>query len=379
MKILAKTFPGLEAVLQKEIESLGGTNIQQRKRAVSFEGDKSLLYRSNLHLRTALRLLVPIHYFKCQDAEALYKGIQQIDWGQYLEVNDTLAIDSVVFSKYFKHSHYVALKAKDAIVDQFRALYGKRPSVHLESPSLRVSVHISHEHCTISLDSSGESLHKRGYRQGGAPAPLNEVLAAGMIALSNWKTDTPFVDLTCGSGTLVIEAAMKRAALPPGINRGFGFMRWKNFDQDLWDKILQAVKPVPKEQFAFKLAGIDIERSNIQLARKYARNAGVLGHIQWTHHDFRDFQPAFDDAGTIIVNPPYGERLRPDAINQLYKALGDSFKQKFQGFSAWVLSSNSQALKAVGLKPDEKILLYNGALECSFNHYELYEGSKISK
>ena len=375
MRLIAKTLAGLEPVLVQELEQLGARDIEPINRAVAFEGDKELLYRANLELRTALRILIPIQQGKVRTEDELYRLVRTVDWSQYMKVNDTLAVDGVTNSKFFTHSKYVALKTKDAIVDQFRDATGRRPNVNVFAPRLRVNVHIFNEDCTIALDSSDDSLHKRGYRLSSVEAPINEVLAAGMILLSGWKADRPVMDPMCGSGTLVIEAGLIATQRAPQLNREhFGFKRWPDFDESLWAKILEAARqrvrksPVP-------ILGSDKNFKAVRLTEQNAMAAGLEDAITVQRKKFEKLEPEVE-AGMVIMNPPYDERMSEADIGGFYEMIGDQLKQQFPGFDAWIISSSTDGLKRVGLKSSKKIPLYNGALECRFVQYELYAGTR---
>lgn len=379
MKILSKTIAGLEQILADEIEQLGGKNIRILKRAVSFEGDLKILYRSNLELRTALRILVPIYSFKARNENVYYDKIKQLDWSKYMRVTDTLAINGTTHSQYFNHSKYVALKAKDAIVDQFREKEGRRPNVNVHAPTLRLNIHIQDEDVNVSLDSSGQPLFKRGYRIERMEAPLNEILAAGMILSSGWKKDCDFVDAMCGSGTLLIEAGMMAKNIPPLWFRkeGFGFQRWRDYDEKLWQTVLSEAKERITD-FNHKIYGFDRDFKAISTAKINVLAAELTENISLRRMAFERLEaPA--EKGILIINPPYDERLHIKNINELYKMMGDQFKQNFKGWEAWIISSNMQALKHIGLRPSKKIRLMNGALDCKFLKFEMYEGSRKAK
>lgn len=377
-KLTAKTFKGLEDVLYEELKNLGAQNLIKGNRAVEFEGDKALMYRANFHLRTALRILKPIAEFKISNEHELYDAIQTIDWSSYFDLKDTFAVDSVVHSNNFSHSKYVALKVKDAIVDQFRSKFKKRPYVDTDNPSLRISVHISHDQCTVSLDSSGESLHKRGYRIKTNKAPLNEVLAAGMILLSGWDKKSVFIDPMCGSGTLVIEAAMMAHNIPPGMYReSFGFETWNDFDADLLESIYE--EDIPDVNAEIRILGSDVSEIAIRIAKENIENANLKRKIDLLIKPIENYNPPSEESGIVITNPPYGERIKKNEINSFYKLLGDRFKNKYSGFEVWLLSSNFEAIKHIGLKPTQKLTLFNGPLECKFLNYSIYQGSKKSK
>ncbi len=377
-KYVAKTLFGLEDVLAEELAGLGADKISVSKRAVYFEGDEELLYLANLSLRTCLRILKPIKIFKAANPEILYKNVVKYNWHELISPDDTLVIDSVVNSEFFKHSKYAALKVKDAIVDEIRKAKGKRPNIDIENPTYRINVHIEKNNCTISLDSSGESLHKRGYRIMSEKAPLNEVLAAGMIQLSGWDGNSNFIDLMCGSGTLVIEAALFANNIAPNLNRKhFGFMNWSSFDENVFKKVKQKLFTEQKK-FNKKIIANDISKSAIKSAQANAEKAEVNKFISFNNDDFVNFQ--YDlEPGIVITNPPYGERLKHIDIIQFYKKIGDTLKKQFTGFDVWILSANKEALKQIGLRTSRKLMLYNGALECKFHKYEMYKGSKKTK
>jgi len=377
-KMVAKTFKGLEEVLYKELKGIGATSIKKGIRMVEFEGDKEMMYRANFYLRTALRILKPIAEFKAQDEDELYQAVKKTDWSIFFDVKSTFAIDSVVNSKYFSHSKYVALKVKDAIVDQFRDKFGKRPYVETDDPDIRLSVHITNDLCTISLDSSGESLHKRGYRIKATKAPLNEVLAAGMILLTGWDGKSTFIDPMCGSGTILIEAAMIAHKIPPGIYRKrFGFENWNDFDDGLLQTIYD--EDSQDEHVNTTILGYDVSEVAIRIAEENCKNAGLHRMISLQVKDFEQLVPENTPQGVVVTNPPYGERLVKDEIEVFYKMMGDQFKNNFPNFNVWLLSSNMQAIKNIGLHPDHKLTLYNGPLECKFLKYSIYQGSKKGK
>ena len=376
--MIAKTIYGLEETLSQELQRLGAKDVEIHNRAVSFVGDKGFMYKANLCLRTALRVLVPIETLTVYNEKSLYEAIQSIDWEKYMDVNDTLAIDTVLNSEQFTHSQYVSQKAKDAIVDQFRVKHNVRPDVDLDKPTIRIHLHIFHDVCTVSLDSSGESLHKRGYRDKTNLAPINEVLAAGLVILSGWDKRTNFIDPMCGSGTILIEAALYANNIPPGYFReDFGFMRWHKFmpfDEELWDTIFDAAvnKITNHEQ---KIIGGELSPNVAKKAKENIKLAKVDDVVSIRNCDMKDFEVP-PGRGVVIINPPYGERMVKDNIEELYKMMGDTFKQKFAGYNCWILSSNIEAFKHVGLRPTRKITLFNGQLECKFQKYEIYEGTK---
>lgn len=384
MELLVKTLAGLEDVLVQELKNLGASDIEPVKRAVKFTGDLEMLYRANYELRTAVRILLPIATFQTRHPDSLYRRIMKIDWAEYMGVNDTLAVDAVTHSPHFTHSKYAALKVKDAIVDQFREKFRRRPNVNVTHPDLRINVHISNENCTVSLDSSGDSLHKRGYRSEILEAPINEVLAAGLILLSGWQRDSNFIDPMCGSGTIPIEAALFAWNIPPQVNRKeFGFMKWKNYDQELWDKVIQSAK-AKQTAFPHKILGYDKSLKAVKIAQYNVEGAQLEGKVEIERRSFEKLIPPEtsnpeQDPGIIIMNPPYDERLEEANIDELYTTIGNQLKREFSGYEAWIISSNYSALKKIGLRPAKKILLFNGSLECKFQKFELYQGSKKAK
>ena len=374
MNMVVKTFRGLEGILAKELQELGAKDVVTLNRAVSFAGSKELMYRANYYLRTALNVLKPVTHAKIKNEVQLYNAARSINWPDYLESRDTLTIESVVSSAHFNHSMYVSQKVKDAIVDQFRDIYGRRPSVNNEDPTLKINVHISDEDLTISLDSSGTSLHKRGYRISGGLAPLNEVLAAGMIKLTGWDGNTNFVDPMFGSGTLLIEAAMMAYHIPPGIFRkSFGFEKWTDFDSQLFNRIVEESEE--KKNLQFSITGGDISKKACESAGRNILNAMLTKKISIRHQSIDDFIPP-EGEGLAIMNPPYGERMKQNELNSLYIRIGDALKRNFNGYDVWIISSSKEAMKKIGLRTSARITLYNGALECKFHKYEIYKGSR---
>ncbi len=369
---------GLEPLLAEELNALGARQVNPLARAVEFEGDKRLMYRANLELRTALRILKPIESFRARNEDQLYRMIQKIDWSQYMKVQDTLAIDAVTNSKFFTHSQYVALKSKDAIVDQFRKSTGRRPNVKLHAPSLRINIYLNHDECAVALDSSGDSLHKRGYRVDSLEAPINEVLAAGMVLLTGWQRDCAFVDPMCGSGTILFEAATLAHHMAPQLQRDyFGFKQWPDFEEGLWEEVLaEAKKKVTG--FEYGLYGFDKDFKAVRIAQHNAEAAGLQDKVQIARRPFERLEAPAEE-GLIVMNPPYDERLVKKDIESFYEMIGDRLKQAFTGYEAWILSANKSALKRVGLRPSQKMQLYNGSLECKYQKYELYAGSRKNK
>ena len=371
-ELIAKTFMGLEPVLAKELTQLGANNVQIGRRMVSFTGDKEMMYRANFQLHTAIRILKPIRHFKAKSADDVYEEIKKIDWSQYLEPEKTFAVDSVVFSEEFRHSKFVSYKVKDAIVDYFREQTGKRPNISVANPDVRLNMHIAEDNCTLSLDSSGESLHRRGYRQESVEAPLNEVLAAGMILLSGWQGDTDFIDPMCGSGTLPIEAALIARNMAPGLFRKeYAFEKWPDFDADLFDEIYNDESQ--EREFKHHIYGYDVDIKAVNTARMNAKAAGLSADITIEQQDFKDFtQPA--NKSIMITNPPYGERISTPDLLGTYRMIGERLKHQFKGNDAWILSYREECFEQIGLKPSIKIPLYNGSLECEFRRYQMFDG-----
>ena len=377
LKFIAKTIAGLEEVLANEITELGGTNVEVLTRAVSFEGDKRLLYQANYCLRTAQRILMPIFSFQMADEDDLYNQVNAYPWENYLSLAKTLAVDAVSSDSELTHTHYIALLTKDAIVDRFRTLNnGRRPSVDTENPHIRINMHIRGSICDVSIDSSGPSLHKRGYRVSNAEAPLSEVLAAGLIMLSGWKRDCHFIDPMCGSGTLAIEAAMIANNFPAGMYRKeFGFMHWPDFDQQLWDEVTSEALEKQTE-FEYQILASDISPKNLASARANVKSARLHKDVKLSVSPFSEVKRPSGEPGLIIINPPYGERIRLTDIIGLYKSIGNTLKQEFTGYHAWIISSDQRALGFIGLRPSAKLTVFNGPLECKFEHFDLYKGSK---
>jgi putative N6-adenine-specific DNA methylase len=376
---IAKTLTSLEDLLVDELKALGIEELSKGIRAVEFTATREQVYKANLWCRTAIRILKNIVTFPVTDEQSLYDGLQKIEWDQYLSANDTLAVDSVLYNSNFQHSLFISQKAKDAIVDQFRKKYNVRPSVDLERPTLRVHVFISRNECTVSLDTSGSSLHKRGYRNYGNEAPLNEVLAAGMILLSGWNGKTSFVDFMCGSGTLLIEAGLIAKNIAPGLYRDeFGFERWKDHDSVLWGGLLEQARNSILPELDIHISGCDISERNTKIAWDNVDNARLSEEVDIYKMSFEDFAVP-KGGGTLVTNPPYGERMTPENIEELYKKIGDKLKKDFAGYTACILTANMEAAKHIGLRPSRRIPLLNSQLECRFLKFEMYEGSKKAK
>jgi putative N6-adenine-specific DNA methylase len=363
----------LEQVLAEELIGLGANDVEQARRSVYFTGDLELMYRANYSLRTALKILLSVRTFRIKNIDDLYHQTSKIRWEDYFDSHQTFAVQSKVFSELFNNSMFTSLKTKDAIVDRFRRLSGKRPSVSVENPDILINLHIANDQCTISLDSSGESLHKRGYRSGNHEAPISEVLAAGMIKLSGWTGNEPLTDPMCGSGTIVIEAAMMAKNILPGqIGRNYSFQKWKNYDEAIFKEIAgQNENHVP----GFKIYGSDISRGSIDMAYRHAENAKVLDVVQLDIADFAVLEKK-NGSSFLLFNPPYGERLK-SGDQDFYSMVGERLKHHYENTVAWIIST-PECLKSIGLKPASKIALYNGPLACSFREYKLYKGSKKS-
>lgn len=376
MILLAKTFKGLEDVLADELRELGATDVKVQRRAVRFQGDRALLYRANLNLRTASRVLMPVLTFEATDADEVYEQAKQVDWSQWMTVRTTFTIDSTVYSEQFRHSKYVTYRVKDAIADYWTEREGKRPNVNLTDPDLYVNVHIADRQVTLSLDSSGESLHKRGYRVAQTEAPLNEALAAGMLLLAGWKGQSDFYDFMCGSGTLLIEAALIAQNIGPGIFRkSFAFEKWRDFDRDLFEEIYN--DDSRERPFNHHIYGSDAGYYAVQQALKNVREAGMQRFIDVRQIRMQELRDLHTEGALVVVNPPYGERLSRDKdVLRLYEDIGKCLKFQFTGATAWVLSSNEEALKCIGLKPSQRLHLLNGELDCRFNKYELFSGTR---
>lgn len=377
-KMIAKTFFGFEEILAKELQVLGAQEVEQGIRMVSFKGDKGFMYKANLALRTAIKILKPIYHFRAYNEQSLYKGIQGIDWSKYLNANQSFVIDVTLHSEQFNHSQFVALKTKDAIVDQFRDRYGKRPNIDKDFPDLRINIHIHDDQCSVALDTSGNSLHQRGYKTATNIAPINEVLAAGMLLLSGWDGQGDFMDPMCGSGTILAEAAMIACNIPANINRKeFAFEKWNDWDNDLFDMIVDSLMKKVRE-FHYTIKGYDKAPSAVMKAKDNIQNANLEDYVTITQADFFTTEKETRGPLHMVFNPPYGERLDID-LERFYREIGDTLKQSYPGTNAWFITANLEALKFVGLKPSRKIKLFNGKLETRFVKYEMYEGSKRTK
>lgn len=374
MNLIAKTFAGLEEVLAREITELGANNIQIGNRMVTFEGDKEMLYRANFTLRTAVRVLMPIKTFKANDADIVYDVVKKMDWSEWMTPDMSFVVDTVVNSDDFAHSKFVAYRVKDAVADYWREhADGQRPNVSISNPDLRLHMHISEDNCTLCLDSSGESLHRRGYRKETVDAPLNEVLAAGIILMSGWHCDCDFIDPMCGSGTLPIEAALIARNIAPGVFRQeFGFQRWLDYDQDLFDTIYD--DDSHEREFNHHIYGYDINRDAVRKSTANVKSAGMSGIVTIQQQDFAKFQKP-ERKAIVMMNPPYGERITPQqSLLDFYSMIGSTLKNSFKEGEAWVLSYRQECFDAIGLRPSQKIPLYNGALECRLQKYVMFSG-----
>lgn len=371
---VATTLFGVENILAQEIEEQGGEDIQVYRRAVSFRGGISLMYKMNFTLRTAIRVLWKVKHIKLKSENNLYDGVYSVPWEDYFSSSRTIAVNAAVNSTFFNNSHFVALRVKDAIVDRFRDKQGRRPDVDIDHPQIVINVHIHQENVDISMDSSGDPLFKRGYRLSGYQAPLNEVLAAAMIKMSGWDGDSDFIDPMCGSGTLSTEAAMIARNIPPGVFRkSFAFTNWNNFDQELYNRVVE--NNMVSREFKYRIMASDISAEAVEVARNNIRKALLEDIIDLKQSDFFDIK-ASSDKGIIIINPPYGERISVARLSEFYKKIGDHLKQNFKGYSAWVLSSNLEGLKHFGLKPGQKIDLLNGKIKCKYLNFDLFGGKR---
>lgn len=386
--MLAKTFKGLEEVLAKELIELGANDVQLERRAVSFRGDKALLYRANFCLRTAIRILVPVKTdrirvkgARLKPEDQIYEMAKSVDWSRFMTVENTFVIDATVYSEFFHNSLFVTYRVKDAIADYWNEKTGKRPNVSAENPDIRINLHIGNEQVTLSLDSSGESLHKRGYRVATTEAPINEVLAAGMLRMAGWQGQSDFYDPMCGSGTLLIEAALMARNIAPGVFRKeFAFEKWPDFDAGLWSDIYN--DDSHEREFEHKIYGSDASFYAVQQATKNIKSAGVqkdielrqirVEEIRWGKEEMNKCADAL-----VMMNPPYGERLKSNKeMEDLYSAIGSALKHQFAGATAWIISSNAEAMKRIALKPSKKCHLLNGELDCQFNQYKLFQGKR---
>ncbi|MCB0463195.1 MAG: class I SAM-dependent RNA methyltransferase [Flavobacteriaceae bacterium] len=377
--MVAKTLFGFEELLAKELTQLGAQEVKTGVRSVSFVGDKGFMYKANMALRTAIKILKPLKTFHIKNEQDLYDKIYKIPWENYMSENGSLAINATVHSDKFKHSQYIALKTKDAIVDRFRDIKGTRPNVDLRFPDLKINIHIDRQTCTVSFDSSGESLHRRGYKTATNIAPINEVLAAGLVMLSGWDGQSDFMDPMCGSGTILIEAAMIACNIPPNLMRKeFAFERWQDWDVDLFEKIEESLLSKTRD-FHHKMVGYDKSPSAVNKAIENVKNAHLEEFITIKHEDFFKTRKGGDEHLHMLFNPPYGERLESLNVEEFYANIGTTLKHGYPGTNAWLITSNMEGLKHVGLRPSRKIKVFNGKLEARLVKYEMYEGSKKAK
>ena len=372
-KIIAKTFQGLEEVLATELINLGANNVELGRRMVSFTGNQEMLYRANFCTRTAVKILKPIKEFKAGDADEVYEFVKKIDWAQYMDVDSTFLVDSVVFSEKFRHSKFVAYRVKDAIADYWRdRADGKRPNVNISNPDIRINIHIAEDDVTVSLDSSGESLHLRGYKTATVAAPINEVLAAGLVLLTGWHGECDLIDPFCGSGTILIEAALIAQNIYPGVFRKeYAFEKWKDFDADLFDRIYN--DDSQERDFDHKIYGYDINRQVVQIATDNVLNAGLKDVVSVEQRDFYDFEQPREKA-IMITNPPYGDRITTDDIYELYETIGKNLKRMFVGNDAWIISHHEELFDRIGFRASTRYALFNGSLECEFRKYQIFDG-----
>ncbi|MEO8150143.1 MAG: THUMP domain-containing protein [Bacteroidia bacterium] len=374
--MIAKTFSGMEDILMNELEAIGATNTKKLTRAVEFEGDNAVMYKANLYCRTALRILKNYTTFEAANEQQLYDEIKKINWSEHFSLYQTFAIDATLSHSNLNHSQYAAQKAKDAIADQFREAMDKRPSVDTENPDLRIHLHVYDNKCTLSFDSSGESLHKRGYRDLTNQAPINEALAAGLVLWSGWDKQSTFVDFMCGSGTILIEAAMiARNIAPNKLKKKFGFQSWKDYDEPLWAEIYDDALMEEKPSLDFKIIGADKSGIVLDKARQNIFNAGLENDIELQKGLFENFIPP-TNSGVLITNPPYGVRIEDDDLLNTYKKIGDTLKKNFAGWKAWIFTGNLELAKFIGLRPTRKLHLFNGPIECRFLKFEIYSGTK---
>jgi putative N6-adenine-specific DNA methylase len=378
-KIVIKTLFGLEPVLSEELKELGYADHEVHNRAISLKGELKDVYFLNLHLRTAISILLEYHKFTINNDSELYHKLKKVDWTEIFDLDKTFSIRGAVNSKFYSHSQFPMLVCKDAIVDTFMKKYDDRPNVDTKTPDLVFDLHIRDKDVTVSLNSSGVPLYQRGYRSKTGIAPINEVLAAGMILMTGWRGETDLYDVFCGSGTILIEAALIANGIPSNINRkGYAFQKWKNFDNKLWDSIYENANAKPKRDLGIKIIGSDLDAEVIQSARGNIKKLPLGRTIEFQIKSFEDFEHT-SESGMLISNPPYGKRINPDSILEMYQGIGDKLKKDFNGFDCWIISSNKEVMKFIGLRPSRKIKLFNGSEECSFRKFEVYSGSKKAK
>ena len=371
--MLAKTVAGMEHILADELRALGAAEVAPGRRLVNFSGDKRLLYKANLWCRTAIRILKPIAAFEAANEQDLYRGVQATDWAEWLEPDGTLAIDPIVHSSFLTHSLYAAQLTKDAIVDQFRDRFNVRPSVDRDDPDLRINLHINQNQVSLHADASGDSLHKRGYRTGQTEAPISEVLAAGILALTGWDRASALVDFMCGSGTFPIEAALAARNIAPGlIRKEYGYMWWRDYDEALHQQLLAEAKAAVKEHVPFPILGGDLDETAIEMAKANAKKAGVAEDIRFEVANFGELPPPAE-TGTLVANPPYDERLKASRMGLVYQRIGEVLKANWRGYNAFIFTGNLEAAKEIGLKPERKTFLKNGPIECQLLAFRLWK------
>ena len=364
---------GLEEIAAQELEALGGENVNPTFTGIEFQGDQKLLYKVNLWSRLIFRVLVPIQKFPCHNAKQLYKGVQSINWDNYLSPEQSLMVHCTGKNKQLNHSHFSALQVKNAIADQQREDFGKRSDVNLENPDLIINLHIEETYAILSLDSSGESLHRRGYRPAMGTAPLKETFAAALLTMSDWETHLPLLDPMCGSGTFPIEAGLQSLNIAPGLFRKeFAFEKWSDFNSKLWQQLKEEAKQQQLSELPARIYGRDRASEMLEQAKSNAKNCHLHQHLDLAKMELENLEPP-SDQGIIICNPPYGKRVgEVKELGQLYKQLGDVFKQRFKGWTAYVLSGNKELTKQIGLRTSKRIPVYNGSIACTLLRYELF-------
>jgi putative N6-adenine-specific DNA methylase len=373
--MIAKTLAGLEKVLADELTQLGASDVQTQKRAVAFGGDTEMIYKANLWCRTAISILKPLFDFSFEGQQEYYDILREFNWSEIFTVDKTIAINAIAFESEFTNTHFLSQRTKDAVVDHFMEKTGKRPSVDIDDPQIKISIHINRNQCSVSLDSSGAPLFKRGYRRKNVAAPLNEVLGAGLIMLSGWDRQTPFYDPMCGSATFSIEAGMMALNMAPSIfRRSFSFKNWIGYDDNLWERLREEARDAQHKQVPDILAA-DINNISMDAARQNLMEAGLLGRVRLEKKDFFVSKP-LHDSGMVIINPPFGVRLQSQDLKEYYKNLGTTLKHNYAGFNAWILSPDKMLTHKIGLKHTFQQVVFNGPLECRFLGYELYRGTK---
>ncbi len=364
---------GLEAIAAEELTQLGAQDVKPEFAGVAFQGDKALLYRINLWSRLVYRVLMPIATVKAFNAQDLYRGIKKLDWDEFLSPEQTLQINCTGRNPQLNHSHFTALQVKNAIVDQQRDRHQRRSSIDLEHPDLVINAHIHQNHCQLSLDSTGFSLHRRGYRPAMGQAPLKETLASALLAIAGWTPEQPLFDPLCGSGTFLLEAGMQSLNIAPGkFQPAFCFQQWPDFDQALWESLLTQAQEGERDTLQAPIWGSDGDREVIQEAKTNAQQCQLAGKIHWQWQNFADIEPPAE-AGVLICNPPYGKRIgNEEELGDFYKQIGDVLKQRFKGWTAFILSGNKALTKRIGLRTSARFPVNNSNLPCTLLKYELY-------